>query len=480
MSQPSATRWLVLAAVGVAQLMVVLDATIVNIALPSAQVDLGFSDDNRQWVVTAYALAFGSLLLIGGRLGDLYGRKQMFVTGLAGFAVASALGGAAGSFTLLVIARAGQGVFAALLAPAALALLSTTFTDPKERGKAFGIFGAVAGAGAGLGLLLGGALTEWLSWRWCMYVNLVFAVPAAIMAMVVIGADTERRKQAVDVPGAVTGTLGLFAVVFGFSSAESRGWDSPVTIASLVAGPLLLLAFVLIESRAAAPLLPLHVVRHATRGGSYFAIAALGIAMFGVLLFLTFYFQQNLGYSPLRAGFAFVPLNLTIIAVSAGAARALLPKFGPRALIVGGLTLGAVGMVLLARIDEGFGYLDVLPALLLIGVCAGLLYTTTYATGTLGVSWGDMGVASAMLNTASQIGGSIGTALLSTVFADAVSDSEAGSMLGAAVDGYASVFWWAAGLTAISAAVAFVLMRSTKAQMAAQFEWAPPAGAAVH
>lgn len=483
-----ATRWLVLMAVAIAQLMVVLDATIVNIALPTAQADLHFSDDNRQWVVTAYALAFGSLLLVGGRLGDLFDRRRIFVAGLVGFAAASALGGVADHLSLLLVARAGQGVFGALLAPAALALLSTTFTDPKERGKAFGVFGAVAGAGAGIGLLLGGALTEWLSWRWCMYVNLLFAIPAAILAIVAVKTRAEQHTSAatrrtIDVPGILTGTLGLFAVVFGFSSAETRGWDSPVTVGALIAGPLLLIAFILVERRAKAPLLPLHVVRHATRGGSYFSIAALGIAMFGVLLFLTYFFQQDLGYSPLRAGVAFMPLNITILGVSAVAGRSLLPKFGPRNLLAGGLAVGAAGMALLARIDPGTGYLGVLPGLLLIGVCAGLLYTTTFATGTLGVSWRDMGVASAMLNTASQIGGSIGTALLSTLFADAATDFAVAHPAAAAeagIHGYSVVFTWAAVLTAISAVVAFVIMRSAKAQMAEHADQGAPVGVAVH
>ncbi|WP_232323677.1 MFS transporter [Catenuloplanes japonicus] len=465
---------------GVAQLMVVLDATIVNIALPSAQAGLRFSDDNRQWIVTAYALAFGSLLLVGGRLGDLFGRRRMFVTGLLGFAAASAVGGAAGGFTLLVAARAGQGLFAALLAPAALAILSTTFTDPAERGKAFGIFGALAGSGAGIGLLLGGALTEWLSWRWCMYVNLLFALPAAVLAIVAVRARAGRDtggspRPTLDLPGVVTGTLGLFAVVFGFSSAETRGWDSAVTVGVLAAGPILLAVFVLIEKRVKDPLLPLHIVWHATRGGAYFSSAALGIAMFGVMLFLTFFFQQNLDYSPLRAGVAFMPLNITILVVSAVAGRTLLPAFGPRNLIVGGLALGAAGMASLALIDAESGYLSVLPGLVLVGVCAGLLYTTTFATGTLGVSWGDLGVASAMLNTASQVGGSIGIAVLSTVFADAVA-GHLGAPAEAGMHGYRVVFAWAAALTAISVVIAFVVMRSTEEQTARQ----APVGAGVH
>ncbi|WP_456695076.1 MFS transporter [Aeromicrobium sp. P5_D10] len=470
-----AARWIILAIVGVAQLMVVLDATIVNIALPSAQSDLSFSDENRQWVVTAYALAFGSLLLVGGRLGDLFGRKQMFIVGLFGFALASALGGAANSFELLVVSRALQGVFAAALAPAALAILSVTFTDPQERGKAFGIFGAIAGAGAGVGLLLGGVLTQWLSWRWCLYVNLAFAVPAAIAAIVYVHAHHRDRAadghaRTIDVPGAVTGTLGIFALVFGVSSAEARGWDSPLTIASLVAAPLLLIAFVMIEQRVREPLLPLRVVLNATRGGSYFSIAVLGITMFGVFLFLTYFLQQNLGYSPVKAGLAFMPLNITVMIVSGVCASVLLPKLGPRVLIVWGLLLAAAGMVVLAQITSSSGYLTILPALLLVGVGAGFLFTTTFATGTLGVDERDTGVASAMLNTAQQIGGSVGTALLSTLFASAVADYATDNpgpraAVEASIHGYTTVFWWAAGLTFAGALVAFAMMRSSRADM---------------
>jgi EmrB/QacA subfamily drug resistance transporter len=469
-----ASRWLVLAIVGIAQLMVVLDATIVNIALPSAQADLGFGDDNRQWIVTAYALAFGSLLLIGGRLGDIFGRKQAFVIGLLGFGAASALGGIAPNLAVLIAARAGQGVFAALLAPAALAILSVTFADSAERGKAFGIFGALSGVGAGLGLLLGGALTEWLSWRWCLYVNLAFALPAAVAAVAIIRTHARQHTSgphSVDVPGALTGTLGLFTLVFGFSSAETRGWGDPLTVVSLVAAPVLLAAFVLVEARVATPLLPLRVVWNPVRGGSYVSIAVLGIAMFGVFLFLTYFLQQNLGYSPFKAGLAFMPLNLTIMVISGVAASALLPRFGPRALIVTGLVFGAIGMAALAQIDVSSEYVDVLPGLILVGVSAGCLYSTTYATATLGVEWNDMGVASAMLSTAQQVGGSIGVALLSTVFADAVTDYATAHPVpdvaaAASVHGYVTVFWWASALTALGAVAAFTLMRSAKAQLA--------------
>jgi MFS family permease len=228
-------RWLILGVIGIAQLMVVLDATIVNIALPSAQRDLGFSDDLRQWIVTAYALAFGSLLLLGGRLGDLFGRKYTFIGGLVGFAVASAIGGAAGSFGVLVAARALQGLFGAVLAPSALALLTVTFSDPAERGKAFGIFGAIAGGGAAIGLLLGGILTEVLSWRWCLYVNLLFALPTAVIAVRLLHNQADPQRPPIDVLGTLTATAGLFALVYGFSNSEMESWGHPVTIIMLVA-----------------------------------------------------------------------------------------------------------------------------------------------------------------------------------------------------------------------------------------------------
>ncbi len=310
-SQTSSThdrRWLILALLGVAQLMVVLDATIVNIALPSAQHSLGFSDDSRQWVITAYALSFGSLLLLGGRFGDFFGRKRALMIGLGGFAVASAIGGTAQSFGVLVAARALQGAFGALLAPAALSLLTTTFTNPVERGRAFGIYGAIAGAGAAIGLLLGGVLTEFLDWRWTMYVNLVIAVPAMLAAFTLLVNERPAVRPKLDLPGTVAATTGLFALVYGFSSAETNGWGSPLTVGSIAAGVALLVAFVVLQARGRHPLLPLRVVLDRDRGGSYLAVGIVGAGMFGVFLFLTYYLQQTLGFSPLQSGLAFLPM----------------------------------------------------------------------------------------------------------------------------------------------------------------------------
>lgn len=324
-----ARRWTILAIVALAQLMVVLDATIVNIALPSAQADLGFSDANRQWIITAYALAFGSLLLFGGRLSDLLGRKWVFTWGLIGFAVASALGGIAQDFTVLVTARALQGLFGALLAPAALSLLTTTFTDAKERGKAFGIYGAIAGGGGALGLLLGGVLTEYLSWRWCLWVNLILAIPAAIGAVVLL-VHQGRGTAHLDIPGTITSVLGLLALVYGFSRAETDGWTSPVTISLLIVAVLLLALFVIIETRTKEPLLPMRVLLDRNRGGSYVGLTLASAALFGVFLFLTYYLQATLGFSPIMTGLAFLPMILAIMVTATTSTALILPRLSHR------------------------------------------------------------------------------------------------------------------------------------------------------
>jgi len=319
-------RWLVLAVIGIAQLLIVLDVTIVNIALPSAQRELVFSDDHRQWVITAYALAFGGLLLLGGRVGDLFGRKWTFVAGLLGFAGASALGGAAQSFGLLVGARALQGVFAAMLAPSALALLTTTFTDPAERGRAFGVYGAIAGTGGAFGLLLGGALTELLDWRWCLYVSILFAVPAAAGALRLLHHVPVTDRPPLDLAGVLTVSPGLFALVYGLAHAESDGWGDPVTAGFLVAGVVLVAAFVALQRRAVHPLLPLSVVADRNRGGSFLAVAAAGAGIFGAFLFLTFYLQSTKGLSALQTGLAFLPLSVSVIAAATVVSTRLLHR----------------------------------------------------------------------------------------------------------------------------------------------------------
>jgi EmrB/QacA subfamily drug resistance transporter len=458
-------RWLILAVIAVAQLMVVLDVTIVNIALPSAQADLGFSDDSRQWIVTAYALAFGSLLLVGGRIGDLFGRKWTFIAGLLGFAGASAVGGAADSFGVLVAARAAQGAFGALLAPSALALLSTIFTDRDERGKAFGIYGAIAGGGAAVGLLLGGILTETLSWRWCLYVNLLFAIPTALMALRLLVNQAQASRPRIDVPGTLAATSGLFALVYGFSNSETHSWGHPVTIAMLAAAVVLLSAFVVIEACVAHPLLPLRVIADRSRGGAYLAIGIAGIALFAVFLFLTYYLQQTKGFSPIETGLAFLPMTAAIMITATSVNIRFLTRIGPRPLLILGMVLGAAAMVWLAQIEPGSSYVGhVLPALLVLGAGMGNIFAPAFATATHGVGPRDSGVASAMVNTMQQVGGSIGTALLSSIFASAVSSYAEGrpqtpQVLGlAAVHGYTVAFWVAAGVFAFGAVVVAITM----------------------
>ena len=461
-------RWLILALLGLAQLMVVLDATIVNIALPSAQHDLGFSDENRQWIVTAYALAFGSLLLLGGRIGDLFGRKWVFITGLIGFAIASAIGGFAQSFGVLVAARALQGVFGAMLAPAALSLLTTTFTIPEERNKAFGVFGAIAGSGAAAGLLLGGVLTEYLSWRWCLYVNLGFAAVAATGAFTLLTNQSHPDKPRLDIPGTLTASAGLFSLVYGFSHAAETSWSNGTTIGFLIAGVALLGAFVAIQQRVAAPLLPLRVVLDRDRGGSYLAMGLSAIAMFGVFLFLTYYLQQVLGFSPIQSGLAFLPMTVAIMISATTSQTQLLPRFGARPLIGAGLGLGAVGMVFLTGIGTDSSYwTHVLPGLLIMGLGLGNVFAPAMSSATLGVEPSDAGVASAMVNTMQQIGGSIGTALLSTLAASATTSALAGgtgrptadAIAQAAVHGYTTAFYWSAAIFAVAAVVCTALLR---------------------
>jgi EmrB/QacA subfamily drug resistance transporter len=461
--QPERWRWLILGVIGIAQLMVVLDGTIVNIALPKAQVALNFSAIDRQWIVTAYALAFGSLLLLGGRLGDLFGRKMMFLTGLIGFAGASAVGGAATSFLMLVVARACQGAFGALLAPSALSLLTTTFSDPKDRGKAFGIFGSIAGGGGAVGLLLGGVLTEYLSWRWCLYVNLFFAAVAVIGGSLLLRRHPRQGRARLDIFGVLTAGGAMFSFVYGFSNAASHNWRTPSTWGFLAAAGVLLVVFVSWQRLAKSPLLPLRVLLDRNRAGAYLAILLVGAGMFGVFLFLTYYMQDTLGYSPVMTGLAFLPMLGMIMVFSNTSNIVLMQRTGPKPLVAAGMLLAAGGMVWLTGIGPHSGYVDaILGPLLVIGAGFGLVIAPSMNTGTFGVAPSDAGVASALLNTGQQVGGSIGTALLNTLAASATASyliSHSPSAAGAAhpspalmslatVHGYITAFWWAAGIFA--------------------------------
>ncbi|MEV7869063.1 DHA2 family efflux MFS transporter permease subunit [Streptomyces sp. NPDC088124] len=485
-SAPDPGRWKALVFIALAQLMVVLDATIVNIALPSAQQDLGISDGNKQWVITAYALAFGGLLLFGGRIADLWGRKRTFVTGLIGFAAASAIGGAASGEAMLLGARALQGVFGALLAPAALSLLAVTFSDAKERAKAFGIFGAIAGGGGAVGLILGGFLTEYLDWRWTFFVNIPFAVVAALGAYFVIREPAAgRNRSALDIPGVVLSTLGLVSLVYGFTRAESDGWSHPVTVTLFVAAALLLVLFTVVESRVKAPLLPLRVVTNRNRAGVYLSLGLAIIAMFGLFLFLTYYLQVVQGYSPVRTGFAFLPMIAGMITGSTQIGARLMTRVPPRYLMGPGFLVAAVGMLLLTRLDLGSSYAGViLPGQLLLGLGMGTAFMPAMSLATFGIEPRDAGVASAMVNTSQQVGGAIGTALLNTIAASATTSylaSHAATAGGdaqllqmrALVAGFSSAIWWAVGILTVAAAIAVTLINTGRPGAAAG---APGAG----
>ena len=449
-------RWLILLVVSVAQLMVVLDATVVNIALPSAQADLGFADGQRQWVVTAYALAFGSMLLLGGRVGDLFGRKYTFLGGLAGFAIASAIGGAAGSFGVLVAARALQGLAGAMLAPAALSTLVTTFKNPRDRGRAFGIFGSVAVGGGAVGLILGGVLTEYLSWRWAMYVNVIFALVAAAGALKWMVNERPAVRPRIDFVGAALASTGLFLLVFGFSHAETAGWGSTVTIVSLALGVLLLAAFVRVEQLVEVPLLPLRVIADRSRAVAYLAVGIAGVAVFGVFLFLTYYLQLVKGFSPVDSGLAFLPMIACIMISSNTASMVTLPRFGPRIVITAGMLLGCFSLAYLSRLNVDSSYVSgVLPALMVMGLGMGMVMAPSMNTATAGVKPQDAGVAAALVSTMQQVGGSIGTAVLSTITATVTTNYLAshpnGSELAktAATHGYVVAFAIGAGLFAV-------------------------------
>ena len=458
-------RWAVLALLGVAQLMVVLDATIVTIALPSAQKALGFSTESRQWIVTAYALAFGSLLLLGGKLGDLLGRKWTLIAGLVGFSIASAIGGLAQSFGVLVVARTLQGCFGALLAPSALGLLTVTFAGSPDRNTAFGIFGAIAGGGASIGLLLGGVLTQVLSWRWCLYVNLVIAVPTTIVALRLLVNHRAPEREPIDIPGALTSALGLFALVYGFSNAETHGWGATATIVALIASPVLLTAFVVIERRAKHPLLPLHIILDRARGGSYTTLFLTGAGIFAVFLFLTYFLQAQLRFSPITTGLAFLPLTAALIVTSTTVQTRVIQRTGVKPVVLVGMALAAIGMLLFTRLTPSSSYAsDVLPGLLILGVGMGSIFAPAFSTATLGVEGSEAGVASAMVNVSQQIGGSVGTSLLSTIFASAVRTYTVGHLHtpdlfnAAAVHGYTTAFWWSVGIFVLGLILAMVIL----------------------
>jgi EmrB/QacA subfamily drug resistance transporter len=464
-------RWWALAVIAIAQLMVVLDGTVVTIALPSAQRDLHISNADRQWAITAYTLAFGGLLLLGGRIADYLGRKRIFLIGLLGFAVASTLGGAAQNGATLFGARALQGLFAALLAPAALSLITVTFTEAKERSRAFAVYGAISGGGAAIGLILGGALTEYASWRWCLLINVPIAIVAFVGGTILVTESKSHGGTSYDIPGAILGTAGLVALVYGFTEAAKTGvgWLSAQTISYLVGAGILLVAFVLVELRSASPLLPMRVLLDRNRGGTYLASLLTFAGLFAMFLFLSYYFQYNLGYSALKSGLAVLPFSGGVI-VTSGLVPALLPRTGPKPLMLIGLAMGAIGLATFTSITDTSSWAArVLPGELLMSVGLALVLVPLSSLALTGVNDDDAGVASAVLNSTQQIGGSLGTSLLNTFYASAVSSYVVAHHLApstfnplAAIHGYHVAFWIGVGLICAAFVAILVLVDAGK------------------
>ena len=465
---PDSRRWLALAVIGLAQLMVVLDATIVNIAMPSAQKALHISDADRQWIVTAYTLTFGGLLLLGGRIADYFGRKRTFLIGLLGFAGASALGGIALNAGMLFAARALQGAFGALLAPAALSLLTVTFTEARERAKAFGVFGAISGGGAAIGVIAGGLLTEYANWRWCLLVNVPVSLIAFAAAVSLVRESRAHGNTRYDIPGAVLATGGLVALVYGFTKAatENDHWRSTTTVTWLAVSVVLLAAFLFWESRTSNPLLPLRVLLDRNRGVSYLVSVLIGAALLGMFLFMTYYLQLTLGYSALRTGVAYLPFSGGII-VSATIAAQLLPRVGPRVLMTFGGLLATAGMAWLTQLGLHSSYAThILPSFVAMSVGMGFMFVPLSSTALSGVGNHDAGVASAMVNTTQQVGFSLGTALLNTIFTTAVAGYAAShlpptplTIANGAIHGYNVAFTVSAVLLAAGAVLAFAFIR---------------------
>src|SRR5215208_4155470 len=489
---PYEKRWLALAVIALTVLLVILDATVVNIALPAVSADLDISPATQQWIVTAYTLTFGGFLLLGGRIADFWGRKRTYLVGAAGFAIASALGGLAQNEGMLFAARAMKGVFGALLAPASLALLTVLFTDPKERAKAFAVYGAIAGGGSAVGLLLGGVLTEYADWRWCFWVNLPVAIVAIALAIPIVPESKAPGDTSYDIPGAVLITLGLASVVYGFTRVAQNAQESAAegvtdnactetwALTFIGIGVLLVVGFVILELRTRNPLLPMRIVLDRNRGGAYLTSTLVGAGLIGAFFFLSLYFQQVLGYKPVEAGFASLPTTLGVF-ISAGAASALVPRVGPKPLMVLGGILAAAGLFTLSFVglDTSFWQLP-FPGQLLLGLGLGFTFVPLSNLALVGAGAHDAGAASAMLNATQQVGASIGTALLATLSVGAISAYTADALtsgadpqdptvgLTAQVEGYTTAFTWAAALLVLGAIVAAVLIKATKEDLPAE------------
>ncbi|MDQ3778180.1 MAG: MFS transporter [Actinomycetota bacterium] len=454
-------KWLALALLALVQFMVVLDIAIVNVALPSIQVDLGFSQENLQWVISAYALFFGGFLLLGGRAADLLGRRRIFLAGLVLFTVASLLAGLAWSETSLIVARALQGLGAAVISPAALSILTTTFAEGKERNTALGVWGAVGAFGAVAGVLLGGILTDVLSWEWIFFVNIPVGIAAFAVTPVLLGESRDERARSFDVPGAVLVTSGLVVLVYAITQANDYGWSSFETIGLFAAAGALLAAFVGWEARASQPLMPFSIFRLQTLVGANVAGLILGTALFAMFLMLTLYMQQVLGYSPLRTGVGYLAVAGTAIIWSALAAQ-LVTRVGVKPVLVSGMSLLTLGLLYFTQVDVGGSYVgDLLPGFLLISIGMGFSFVPISIAALAGVQASEAGLASGLINTSQQIGGALGIAALSAVATSATEDAAAsGTPLPFALtDGFEAAFIGGAIVAAVGVVASLVLIR---------------------
>jgi EmrB/QacA subfamily drug resistance transporter len=452
----------VLALIAVAQFMVILDATIVNVALPTIKVDVGFSEQSLSWVLNAYTLMFGGFLLLGGRLADRLGRRRLFVAGIAVFSGASLICGVSQSEGMLLVARGLQGLGGAMVSPAALSIILTTFAEGSERNRALAVWGAIAGAGGAVGLLLGGVLVQLLSWRWVFFVNVpIGAVVLALTPRIVPESRSESASKAgYDVEGAIAITLGTIALVFTLIKAESWGWTSGRTLIGFAIAAVLIVAFVQIERRHRDPLVPLRIFSNRSLAASDATMLVVAAALFGMFFFLTLYLQQVLGYSALKTGVAYLPLTLTLIGASALASR-LVDRFTPKPVLVTGLLVSTAGFVLLTRVSGHADYAShVLPAMIVLGAGLGMSFVPITIAATNGVAGGDSGLASGLLNTTQQVGGSLGLAILSSVSTSrSASALQGGSALPVALThGFKGAFVVAAVLCAIGVVLAVVLL----------------------
>jgi len=460
---------LALVVIAVAQLMVVLDATIVNIALPSIQRALNFSPTSLEWVVNAYSLTFGGLLLLGGRAGDLFGRRRMFVGGVVLFTLGSLAGGFATSDAWLIVARAAQGIGAAIVAPTALSLIADTFSEGPARNRALGVYGAVAGAGGAAGLLLGGVLTNFFSWRWVLFVNVPIGIALAIVAPRVL-ATPQRQAGRLDLPGAVSVTAGMVSLVYGLNHAATYGWTDSLTLAALAVAVVLLLIFVGIELRSGHPLMPFSIFARRNRDGAYALSLAIGVAMFGTFFFLTQFVQNILGFSPLAAGVAFLPMTLTIVVIAQVVAR-LVGRFGPRPFVTLGPLFAAGGLFWLAQINVHTSYLSGLVGpMIMLAVGLGLTFVPLTLMAVSGARPNESGLASALLNVGQQIGGSIGIALLGTIAATVTKNQLAGHVAAnqATTAGYALGFTIASGIALLGSVIGIAVIRGRQSPQTAQ------------